>query len=132
LLRVKLREILRGTSAEDLEEPLEKLLGELIERFEPLAVIIAGSLAERRFVSGLSDVDILVVVDRPVGDAERFSLVSLGKTDAEVTVVAQEELERAVRAGNQFYLKAVRSGKVIYMRRIDAKEPDRTPTSNSS
>jgi len=74
LLKAKLREILSGTSAEDLEEPLERLLRELIERYEPVAVVMTGSLAKGRFVRGLSDVDILVVVDCPVRDEERFSL----------------------------------------------------------
>jgi len=69
-----LREILSGTSAEDLEEPLERLLRELIERYEPVAVVMTGSLAKGRFVRGLSDVDILVVVDRPAREEERFSL----------------------------------------------------------
>jgi len=35
---------------------------------------MTGSLAKGRFVRGLSDVDILVVVDCPVRDEERFSL----------------------------------------------------------
>jgi len=116
LLGEKLREILRGTSAEDLEEPLEKLLHELVKRYEPLAVIIAGSLAQGRFIRGLSDVDILVVVDHPVRDEERFSLAPLKDVDAEVTVVSREELEKAVTAGNEFYLDAVKNGKVVYAR----------------
>ncbi len=116
MLREKLREILKGTSAEDLEEPLEKLLRKLVERYEPLAVIVAGSLAKGRFVRGFSDIDILVVVDHPVRDEERFSLASLKDVDVEVTVVPREELERAVATGNEFYLDAVKSGKVIYAR----------------
>jgi predicted nucleotidyltransferase len=116
LLRERLREILRGTSAEDLEGPLEELIGELVGKLDPVAVVVAGSLAKGRFVRGLSDVDILVVVDRPVRNEERFSLAPLGGADAEITVVSLDELERAVRAGNQFYLDALRSGKVVYAR----------------
>jgi len=111
-----LREILSGTSAEDLEEPLERLLRELIEQLEPVAIAVTGSLAKGRFVRGLSDVDILVVVDRPVRDEERFSLAPLKDVDAEITVVSREELERAIAAGNEFYLDALRSGKVVYAR----------------
>ena len=116
MLGERLREILRGTSAEDLEEPLEKLLRKLVERYKPLAVIVAGSLAKGRFVRGFSDVDVLVVVDYPVRDEERFSLASLRDVDVEVTVVSREELEKAVTAGNEFYLDAVKSGKVVYAR----------------
>ena|GEM_PF-453092 len=116
MLGERLREILSGMSAEDLEEPLERLLRELIERLEPVAVAVTGSLAKGRFVRGLSDVDILVVVDRPVRDEERFSLVPLKDVDAEIIVVSREELERAIAAGNEFYLDALRSGKVVYAR----------------
>jgi hypothetical protein len=118
LLRERLREILRGTSAEDLEGPLEELIGELVGKLDPVAVAVAGSLAKGRFVRGLSDVDILVVVDRPVRNEERFSLAPLGNADAEITVVSLDELERAVRAGNQFCLDALRSGKVVYARSV--------------
>jgi len=111
-----LREILRGTSAEDLEEPLGELLRKLVERYKPAAVVIAGSLAKGRFVRGLSDVDILVVVDHPVREEERFSLAPLKDVDAEITLVSREELERAIAAGNEFYLDALRSGKVVYAR----------------
>ena len=118
MLRERLREILRGTSAEDLEEPLEELIGELVGKLDPVAVVVAGSLAKGRFVRGLSDVDILVIVDRPVRNEERFSLAPLGGADAEITVASLDELKRAVRAGNQFYLDALRSGKVVYARSV--------------
>jgi hypothetical protein len=42
----------------------------------------------------------------------------LGGADAEITVVSLDELERAVRAGNQFYLDALRNGKIVYARSI--------------
>jgi hypothetical protein len=116
LLRERLRGILRGTSAEDLEGPLEELIDELVAKLDPVAVVVAGSLAKGQFVRGLSDVDILVVVDRLVRSEERFSLAPLEGADAEITVVSLDELERAVRAGNQFYLDALRSGKVVYAR----------------
>ena len=83
-----------------------------------MAVVVAGSLAKGQFVRGLSDVDILVVVDRPVRNEERFSLVPLGGADAEITVVSLDELKRAVRACNQFYLDALRNGKIVYARSV--------------
>jgi len=116
LLGERLREILKGTSAEDLAEPLENLIRELIEWYEPLVVVIAGSLAKGKFVRGLSDLDILVIVDYPVRDEERFSLAPLNDVDVEITVVSREELEKAIVVGNEFYLDAVRNGRVVYAR----------------
>jgi predicted nucleotidyltransferase len=78
LLRERLREILRGTSTEDLGGPLEEPIGELVGKLDPVAVVVAGSLAKGWLVRGLSDVDVLVVVDRPVRNEERFSLAPLG------------------------------------------------------
>lgn len=38
---------------------LEGLVEELVGEYRPVAIILAGSLAQGRFVRGLSDVDIL-------------------------------------------------------------------------
>jgi len=99
---VKDREILEGLSA---------IIRELVERFHPISVIIAGSLAEGRFVKGLSDIDILVVVER-VRDEDRFHLRAIGDTDVEITVVGLEELVEAVRRGNEFYRRGLRGVEV--------------------
>jgi tRNA nucleotidyltransferase (CCA-adding enzyme) len=54
------REVLRGSSAEDLVEPLAKLVEGLVAELRPAKVILAGSLAGGEFVRGLSDVDLLL------------------------------------------------------------------------
>jgi len=113
LLREKLKEILNGTSAWDLAEPLESFLKSLIEELKPLKIIISGSLAKRRFVRGLSDIDILVVVDQDVPRDKRFMLTSLDGVDVEVTVVSKQELEKALEEGRGFYVEAVKHGAVI-------------------
>jgi len=113
LLREKLKEILNGTSAWDLAEPLESFLKSLIEELKPLKIIISGSLAKRRFVRGLSDIDILVVVDHDVPRDKRFMLTSLDGVDVEVTVVSKKELEKALEEGRGFYVEAVKHGAVI-------------------
>jgi len=98
-LERRLREIV-----DDLEilEGLCSIITEFIERFRPLSVIVAGSLARRQFVKGMSDVDLLVVVEK-VKDEDRFHLRAIGSTDVEITVVGFDELIQAVRTGNQFY-----------------------------
>jgi len=93
LLEEKLREIVRDR---DILEGLKALIKELVEKFNPKSVIIVGSLAERKFVRGLSDIDILVVVDR-VSDEERFHLKAVGDVNVEVTIVALNELSEAIK-----------------------------------
>jgi len=113
LLREKLREILKSAGAWDLAEPLEAFLKSLIMELRPIKVIISGSLAKRRFVRGLSDIDILVVVDHEVPHDKRFMLTSLDGVDVEVAVVSKQELEKALEEGRGFYVEAVKQGAVI-------------------
>jgi predicted nucleotidyltransferase len=56
---------------------LESFLERLIAEFKPLRVIIVGSLAKKKFIRGLSDIDILVVVNYEVLQDKRFILTSL-------------------------------------------------------
>jgi len=86
----------------ELLEGLCAIVAELVEALRPLSVVVAGSLAGGRFVKGVSDVDLLVVVDR-VRDEDRFHLRAVGSTDVEIAVVGLNELVEAVRRGNQFY-----------------------------
>jgi len=113
LLREKLKEILNGTSAWDLAEPLKSFLKSLIEELKPLKIIISASLAKRRFVRGLSDIDILIVVDHDVPRDKRFMLTSLDDVDVEVTVVSKKELEKALEESRGFYVEAIKYGAVI-------------------
>jgi len=97
-----LRRLSRVVEDPELLEGLCAIVAELVEALRPLSVVVAGSLARRRFVKGVSDVDLLVVVDR-VRDEDRFHLRAVGSTDVEITVVGLDELVEAVRRGNQFY-----------------------------
>jgi len=83
---------------EDVAEGLEKIVLELIERLRLLSIILAGSAVRGRFVKGLSDVDLLVVVEY-VSDKERFLLRAAGPANVEITVVGLEELIQAVHRG---------------------------------
>jgi len=111
-----LREVLKGTSVEDLIKPLEDLLRSIVEELRPTRILITGSLARKEFVRGLSDIDILVlvVVDYEVPSGERFMLASVGGVDVEVTVVSKYELEKALDEGREFYVDAVRYGVEVF------------------
>jgi len=113
-LRERLGEVLRGSSAEDLLEPLASLLEKLVAELRPVKVLVAGSLARGEFVRGLSDIDVLVVVDYEVPRDRRFTYTSVGDVDVEITVVSTYELERAVQEGREFYVDAVRRGVEVF------------------
>ena len=114
MLKRRLREVLSSSGAKDLEQPLEKLLSRLVEELRPIKVIVAGSLAKGRFVRGLSDVDVLVVVGYGVPRDKRFILASVKDVDVEVTVISEEELEEAVEEGREFFVDALRHGIVLF------------------
>jgi len=86
---------------------------ELIERFKSLSIILTGSAARGRFVKGLSDVDLLVVVES-VSDKKRFHLRAAGPANVEITVVGLEELIQAAALGNEFYRRCVEEGVEVY------------------
>ena len=114
LRRDLLGRILAENRVEWLYEGLVGLLEELVERYRPLAVIVAGSLARGEFVYGLSDIDVLVVVEGAVDGLERFQLRAVDGVDVEVTIVPLGELVVAVESGNQFYTSALCEGVVVY------------------
>lgn len=114
MLRV-LREILRGPGLADLAPGLERIVREVIELYSPSEVILAGSLARGEFVRGLSDIDLLVIVDYDVSDEKRFTLRAVEDVDVEITVVSRKELEQAISSGNMFYAEALRHGIKIYV-----------------
>lgn len=111
-----LRRILDKENVRDLVEDLEKLVEELVNRYKPSKIIIAGSLAEGRFVRGLSDIDVLVVVGDVNLVGSRFELYNIKDVDVEVTIVSEEELGEAVKSGRDFYVRVLEKGIVVYPR----------------
>jgi len=114
LLKEKLKEILSNSNTKDLIEPLENFLEKLIEDLKPIKIIISGSLAKRKFVRGLSDIDILVIVDYEIPNDKRFLLTSLKNIDIEITIVSEYELEKAIKENREFYIDAIKNGIVVF------------------
>ncbi|RLG89087.1 MAG: hypothetical protein DRO18_00035 [Thermoprotei archaeon] len=112
MLKERLREIIEDVVIENYLEGLESIVKELVSKFRPLSVIIAGSLAERRFVLGLSDIDILVITSESPND--RFMLRAIGNTDVEISFFSYDEVIHAIRRGNQFIKNAIINGKEVY------------------
>jgi predicted nucleotidyltransferase len=114
LLKEKLREILNNPNVKDLIEPLGDLLENLINDLKPIKVIISGSLAKGKFVRGLSDIDILVIIDYEISNNKRFLFTSLKDTNVEITIVSKYELEKAIKENREFYVDAIKNGIVIF------------------
>jgi predicted nucleotidyltransferase len=113
LLKEKLREVLSSDNTRDPIEPLEQLLDRIIMELRPLGIIITRSLAERKFVRGLSDIDILVITDYKPGD-KRFILTSVRDVDVEITVISTHELEKALQENREFYVNTLRQGIIVF------------------
>jgi hypothetical protein len=79
-----------------------------------LRIILAGSLAGRRFVRGLSNIDLPVVVRNLETNMNRFTIYGMRDVDVEIAFVTEEGLREAVRSGREFYISALERGITIY------------------
>ncbi len=120
-MRERLRRILERARHPELLDGLERIVCDLVARHRPVAVYVAGSLARGEFVAGLSDVDVLVVTERPPAKHERFQLAAVGDTDVEITLVSLEEAVRALGEGAGFTAQAIREGVLVYGESVDVK-----------
>jgi predicted nucleotidyltransferase len=109
-----LDEVLVRVPSFESKEELEKLLLSLVQEYKPECVLLTGSLASGEWVSGKSDVDILVVVEEGKEPSTRFRLESLGKVDVNISVFSLGEILQGVRSLNFFFIEAVVSGIPLY------------------
>ena len=114
MLRGRLAEILRRVNAINLLDSLERIVEELVEQYKPLKILVTGSLAKGKFVQGLSDIDILVIVEHEPGKQERFQLKAVENIDVEIIVFSMKEVKEAIKHGNQFITEAIKEGITIY------------------
>jgi len=113
-LREKLRRMMSEPGLEDLASGLEALIAELVERYHPRSIIIAGSVAKSRFVRGLSDIDLLVITDVAPSKSDRFVLTAIKDVNVEVTVYSLEEVVNNIRGKNLFVIDAIERGFEVY------------------
>ncbi|MCC6018552.1 MAG: nucleotidyltransferase domain-containing protein [Candidatus Verstraetearchaeota archaeon] len=111
--RKDFNDILKCEGVRDLTEDLKELINELVREFKPLKIILTGSLARGRFVRGLSDIDILVIVDE-VKSKDRFMLKTIKDVDVEITVISKDEFEKAINMGREFYIEAIKWGIIVH------------------
>ena len=99
-----------------LEEELKRLVLSLKERHDPDVMILAGSLAEGRWVRGLSDIDILIITKR-IQEPEhinRFELRSINGIDVNIAIYTREEVNMGIKSLNFFLISAINSGIALY------------------
>lgn len=113
-MRGKLKEIMSDPSVEDLRDDLESLIAELIEKYNPRSIIVAGSVAKSKFVRRLSDIDLLVITNEAPSKDDRFALTAIKDVDVEVTVYSLEEVVENIKAENPFIVDAVEQGFEVY------------------
>ena len=102
-----------------LDEWLPEIVERIVERFDPLRVILFGSLA-RDELGYNSDIDLLVVLER-VEDKHRATVELLRAlkdlpVPKDVVVTTPEEIDRRGDLVGTFLRPALREGKLLYER----------------
>lgn len=100
-------------------ESLPQAVTRLVSALHPEKIYLFGSYARGKPTAD-SDVDLLVVMDTDLDDADRFLAVSRllrpRPFPVDILVRTPEELECALRKGDRFLTEIVRQGKVLYDR----------------
>jgi predicted nucleotidyltransferase len=103
-----------------LDEWLPEIVERIVERFDPLKVIMFGSLA-RGEVDRDSDVDLLVVMPDEIEDERRVTVEILRAlrdlpVSKDIVVTTPEEIERRGDLVGTVFRPALREDKVLYER----------------
>ncbi len=109
-----------GVVTEDL---LHEMTAAIVEAVDPLRIVLFGSHA-REGARAASDVDLLIVEDRPFGpeDSRREEMARIWRLLAhfpvpqDILVFTPEEIERWRHTKNHVIARALREGEVLYER----------------
>jgi predicted nucleotidyltransferase len=95
-----------------LGDELRSLTIDLISRHRPLSIVLAGSLAEGRWIKGLSDIDILIVAEGVRGSTSsgRFELRAIQGVDVNIAIYTPEEVVAGIKSLNFFIIEAIYHG----------------------
>jgi predicted nucleotidyltransferase len=103
----------------ELDATLQQIVDRIVSGFSPVRIILFGSRA-RGTASVESDVDLLVVTDRPGSKRQQAVAIDLALADIrvakDVLVVGAEELERERDVVGTVAYPAWREGIVLYDR----------------
>lgn len=116
MLEAILKRIVKNNpSIIDLENDLKILVNEIIEKFKPRAIILAGSIARGKFIRGMSDIDMFLIVEKI---NYRTLLKAVKDVNVEITMYTYDEVLESIKRGNQFVKDAVENGILLFGREI--------------
>ncbi len=106
-----------------IEDELQRMTAAIVEAADPTLVVLFGSRA-RGAAGAASDVDLLVVEDRPFGasDSRREEMARIWRLLAhfsvaqDILVFTPDEIERWRHTRNHVVARALREGRVLYER----------------
>jgi predicted nucleotidyltransferase len=108
-----------STPAVDVDAALREIVDRIVREFSPRKIILFGSRA-RGMASAESDVDLLIVTDRPGSRRQQAVAIDLALADIrvakDVLVVGVEELERDRDVVGTIAYPVSREGIVLYDR----------------
>ena len=103
----------------EIDTTVREIVDRIVSGFSPLKIILFGSRA-RESAAADSDVDLLVVTDRPGSKRKQAVAIDLALADIrvakDVVVVGAEELERDRDVVGTIAYPAWREGIVVYER----------------
>lgn len=103
----------------ELDTAIREMVDRIVSRFSPVRIILYGSWA-RGTASADSDVDLLVVTDRPGSKRQQAVAIDLALADIRVSkdviVLGADELERDRDLVGTIAYPACREGIVLYDR----------------
>jgi predicted nucleotidyltransferase len=117
LSKMKRRRSPYGKRLAGLPEQIQSLAGRIAEEISPQRIILFGSHAQGTFGPD-SDVDLLVITDRPAGSDASLRLRRKVEYSfpLDLVVCDARRLQQRIEAGDFFLQDAVQFGKVLYER----------------
>lgn len=99
-----------------IHDQIEKFVNEIVQKFDPVRVILFGSYASDRTSPG-SDVDLLVVMDfegRPQLQAFKIRKEIQRSFPLDLIVRKSSEINQRLAEGDFFLKEVLKDGKVLY------------------
>jgi predicted nucleotidyltransferase len=103
--------------ADDITSEIDSILAQIVEKYQPLKIILFGSAAKGEFEE-VNDLDFLILKEDvpPTGLARMRELDELIERNiaADMLVYRPNEFEDRVRLGDPFIKSILKEGRVLY------------------
>ncbi|MBI4802030.1 MAG: nucleotidyltransferase domain-containing protein [Elusimicrobia bacterium] len=101
----------------DSRDWIKRISRRIASKVRPKKIILFGSHAHGK-PREFSDIDLLVIIDKPIGRNKRYELVdkAIGEHLMPVDLLVRNpgEIEKRVKIGDSFMLEILKQGKVLY------------------